>query len=214
MADVSSASATSDSGYQTHRRPASIRAVRAAAESTAMPHPPETIARARRMYAEGEPVLFICRSCGIGRDTLYRWIDGGTVTGEQRLEPLPRRAEGTARPPRVHRRRRRRTKGDRVALVQRLWRAAEAQVRDVEECLARGEQPPPEHQQGARTIATLAKTMRELIALDEAEGRGGTEDDGDMPQDIDEFRRELARRMDAFVAERLRAGVRGEPAEP
>ena len=56
----------------------------------------------------------------------------------------------------------------------------------------------------ARTLAVLVKTMRELLALDKHQGRrgaaGSSEHDDAGPRDLDEFRRELARRMDAIVA--------------
>ena len=61
--------------------------------------------------------------------------------------------------------------GDRVALVGRLWRTAEAQVRDIEERLARHQQQPDERERDARTLAVLVKTMRELSALDDNNGR-------------------------------------------
>jgi hypothetical protein len=94
--------------------------------------------------------------------------------------------------------------------VARIWRTAEAQVRDIEDRLRARAQPPDEREKDARTLAVLVKTLRELTALDEAEGRSETEDDDSGPRDIDEFRRDLARRMDAFVAERTRAGVPGD----
>ena len=62
--------------------------------------------------------------------------------------------------------------------------------------------------QCARTLAILIQAMRALKAM-----RGGApettttvdDDDDDMPADIDEFRRDLARRIDAFVASRTDA---------
>ena len=61
--------------------------------------------------------------------------------------------------------------------------------------------------QGARNLEALIQAMRALKGL-----RGGAAidtgpiDDDDMPADIDEFRRDLARRIDAFVASRADAG--------
>jgi hypothetical protein len=164
-----------------------------------MRHSPETVARARQMYADGVAFDAIRKACGMSTGALSYWIDGGPAKGERHLDPLPRRGI-----------RRRRTRGDRVALVARLWRTAEAQVRDIEERLMRNAQQPDDREKDARTLAVLVKTLRELSALDDAESRGETEDDDDMPRDLDEFRRELARRMDAFVTERARAGVSGE----
>lgn len=66
----------------------------------------------------------------------------------------------------------------------------------------------------ARTLATLTQTLRTLHQM-----RTGKPlepemiDDDDMPTDIDEFRRDLARRIDAFVASRIDAGdAFGNPA--
>jgi hypothetical protein len=73
--------------------------------------------------------------------------------------------------------------------------------------------------QGARTLATLIQAMRALKAM---RGHSFTEpgpienDDDDMPEDIDEFRLDLARRIDAFVASRTDAGdaVANSPPAP
>jgi len=62
---------------------------------------------------------------------------------------------------------------------------------------------PADAERCARTLAILTKTLQALAHM-----RGGAaeqgfrhdDDDDDMPADIDEFRRDLARRIDAFVA--------------
>ncbi len=165
-----------------------------------MRHSPEQVARARQMYLDGEPVARIRKVCEMSEGTLYYWFDGGPADGDLHLEPLPRRSNGIKRA-----RRRRRLSGDRVALVGRLWRTAEAQVRDIEDRLARHQQQPDERERDARTLAVLVKTMRELSALDDQTGGAAPQPDSehdDGPRDIDEFRRELARRMDAIVAAR------------
>jgi hypothetical protein len=162
-----------------------------------MRHSSEQVTLARQMYAGGEPVAHICQVCDMSAGTLYFWLDGGPPDGEGHLAPLPRRRVGV--------RRQLRLKGDRVALVARVWRTADAQVRDIEHRLARHQQQPDERERDARTLAVLVKTMRELSALDDmkdgvAPPADPEHDDG--PRDIDEFRRELARRMDAIVAAR------------
>ena len=177
-----------------------------------MPHSMDSILRARGDYAEGKKtVAAICEEHALELATLYRWLDGDIGPGEQKLEPLPRRRVTTA--PRTSRR-----PISRVALVRRMWCAAEAQVRDIEQRLT-GERPEPEdRERDARLLAVLVKTLRELTALDAAEGdrkqaTDVTPDDLDAPRDLDEFRRELARRMDAFVASRSGAGVPGGAAD-
>lgn len=66
---------------------------------------------------------------------------------------------------------------------------------------------------GERTARTLSILIRALHALREARGNhpepetsNDDDDDDDMPQDIDEFRRALARRIDEFVRSRAEPG--------
>ena len=77
---------------------------------------------------------------------------------------------------------------------------------------------PGDAERCARTLAILTRTLQALARL-----RGGAtehglrHDDDDMPADIDEFRNQLARRIDAFVASRTdgrNAGGVPEPAPP
>jgi hypothetical protein len=64
---------------------------------------------------------------------------------------------------------------------------------------------PAERERDARMLAVLVKTLRELAALDESHKdaaravQADPTDDDPVPRDIDEFRRELARRIQAFV---------------
>lgn len=179
----------------------------------AVQHTPETIARARSQYAAGELVAMICETNKMSRHALYYWVDGGPKFGPRHLPPLERRGGGATA------RERRRFSGDRVALVRRIWRTAEAQVRDIEDRLAAAGQEPPERERDARMLAVLVKTLRELVAIDAAlpAGKAGkvgkaaaeADDDDPVPRDIDEFRRELARRIDALVASRADRGVPG-----
>jgi hypothetical protein len=53
----------------------------------------------------------------------------------------------------------------------------------------------------AQTLSSLTETLQKLQRLRCAVPFSGSDDD-DMPADIDEFRNELARRIDAFVASR------------
>jgi len=54
----------------------------------------------------------------------------------------------------------------------------------------------------ARTLATLTQTLQALARLRGGPAPNAGSDDDDMPADIDDFRNELARRIDAFVASR------------
>ena len=136
----------------------------------------------------------------MSQDAPHHRLDDGPASGEPQLEPLPPRS-------------------DRASLVRQMWRTAEAQVRDIEERLLRDAQPADERERDARVLAVLAKTLRELAALDQANSDAAARaalsqsddaDDDPVPRDIDEFRRELARRIQAFVASRGGAGVAGD----
>ncbi|MBX3537375.1 MAG: hypothetical protein KF735_07055 [Chelatococcus sp.] len=87
----------------------------------------------------------------------------------------------------------------RSSLVARLWRTADAQVRAVERRLAEGETEPGEREKDARTLAVVVKTLRDLLALEAGEqtvdATTAKEKGGDV-RDLDDFRRELAERID------------------
>jgi hypothetical protein len=90
----------------------------------------------------------------------------------------------------------------RAALVRRLWRAVAAQIARAEayfeamtdetgESLARPEE-------AAKLLASLARTLKELDALEPADRRSEASDDS--PRDIEAFRAELARKLDRLLA--------------
>ncbi|MGH6768791.1 MAG: hypothetical protein ACRECO_07200, partial [Xanthobacteraceae bacterium] len=156
----------------------------------------EQIVYARERYADhSTTVEQIERETGMTSRTLYFFIDGAGG----RFPPLPRRL-------RSRRKVQRAPAGDRKSFVTRLWRTAERQVRDIEDRLVGKRQQPDERERDTRMLAMLAKTLRELSALDET-NTGLTDDNDDGPRDIDEFRRDLARRIDAFVESRVGAGL-------
>lgn len=172
--------------------------------------PPDTVALVRRLYAEGKTIKEICAASGIDNLTiLYGCIDGRYPDGSGVMSAkLPRRREGA---------RMRDCAGSRSALVARMWRAAERQVEEIEDRLAVAGIELAERESNARTLAVVAKTLRELAVVDEAENsRKGKKqapdddvDDDPVPRDIDEFRRELARRIHALVDSRTNSGGAG-----
>ena len=169
--------------------------------------PPERVALARRRYVEGATVKSICAETGIrSLEILYRCLAGEFDDGSGvKPEPIPRRRTGV---------RIRRHKADRAALVERLWRTADQQVQQIEERLQAAGLEPTEREGNARTLATLVKTLRDLSAFDQAHTPRGkqaanNDDDDPVPRNIDEFRRELARRIDALVASRTHGGGSG-----
>jgi hypothetical protein len=93
---------------------------------------------------------------------------------------------------------------DTAAIVPRLQSAVARVLPAIEALIAKlaaEAQRPREMEQTARALGTLMRTLRELNALlREHPLRAG--DDDPVPVDIDEFRFELARRINAFVASR------------
>lgn len=104
-------------------------------------------------------------------------------------------------------------KPKRGSLVARLWRTAEAQVREVERRLADGKIEPGEREKDARTLAIVVKTLRDLLALEAdehtVEATAPEEEGGDV-RDLDDFRRELAERIDRLRRARDADAAAGE----
>lgn len=115
------------------------------------------------------------------------------------------------------------SKAPRARVVARLWRTAERQVSEIEARLASLDGEPQALEREAKTLAIIAKTVRDLVAID-AEAREArncptcteqdrthgarksrpiqAEDDEDPgPQDLEGFRAELARRLDQLRSE-------------
>ena len=169
---------------------------------------PEIIAKARQAYIDGASARDICRDYEMSLHTLYVWLDGGPADFKPRLPAIPRRRDGAQRVPQ-------RIRGDRDAIVKRMWRTAERQVREIEQRLAVAGQEPAERERDARMMAVLVKTLAELSALDGCQKKSGArgaaksspepETDSDAQRDLSDFRRELATRIAALAD--------GEPAE-
>jgi hypothetical protein len=170
---------------------------------------PEQVALARRRYLERVPVRDILAATELKLGTLYRCLAGDFPDGSG-LAPAPialRHAGGRARD-RI---------GSRAALIARMWRTAERQVEEIERRLRASGLELAERESNARTLAIVAKTLRELAAFDESHkpAKGNKQapdddiDDDPVPRDINEFRRELARRIDALVESRADPGGAG-----
>jgi hypothetical protein len=98
-------------------------------------------------------------------------------------------------------------------MIDRIMRAADKQAREIGKRLAEDGVPLTEREQQTRSLAVLAKTMRELIALETAEAEAQKlqtrTDDDSIPRDIDELRRELTRRLNALLDARAAGARRG-----
>jgi len=90
----------------------------------------------------------------------------------------------------------------RTALAARLWRAAERQAAEVEQRIAAGPRPVAEAERDARVLSVLAKTLRELSAVDT--GNQDEDDEDAAPDDIDELRSALDERLRRLSLERAR----------
>jgi hypothetical protein len=104
----------------------------------------------------------------------------------------------------------------RVAVAARIQSVVEREMDAVERVLDKlGPADQAEAERTARTLASLARTLREIAALtrpDEVMPPDDADDDP-IPRDIDEFRRELARRIHAIIdARRSGEGGRGDEA--
>jgi hypothetical protein len=98
----------------------------------------------------------------------------------------------------------RKTKSSRKTLVARVSKSIERELFAVEQLLGDNGAPPAhdaETERRARTLASLARTLRELSQLQQADKKQKTNDDDSMPRDVNELRRELARKLDALIAD-------------
>jgi hypothetical protein len=162
---------------------------------------PEIIIGARQDYADGVPAEHIAAKWGMSTGALYKWVNG-EVAG-MNLLPLRKRRPCVRRirPP----------KGARLAVIRRLWDAAAQQVRELHVRLATM-QPPAEREADTRLLSVLVRTLRDLDVLDPRKesatppGTAAAKDHEADVRDIDEFRRDLVRKMDAVIAARAEAG--------
>jgi hypothetical protein len=91
----------------------------------------------------------------------------------------------------------------------RLQRVVNAQMEVIERTLrVLGPASNIEAERTARILATLSRTVQEIVATAEGDTRADAADDDPIPDDIDEFRYQLARRIRGFIEAR-RQGVDG-----
>jgi hypothetical protein len=86
--------------------------------------------------------------------------------------------------------------------ILRLRRAVLEELRAVEAMRAKLKRNPADAERTARTLSRLTETLQKLQRLQCTLPETELKDDDDMPADIDEFRDELARRINAFVDSR------------
>ena len=87
-------------------------------------------------------------------------------------------------------------------LLRRVSSAIERELTQIETIIC-GSNVHPRHrteaERRARTLASLARTLREVMLLRDREEKT-REDDDAVPRDLDELRRQLAQRLDELVA--------------
>lgn len=90
------------------------------------------------------------------------------------------------------------------ALIERVSRAIERELTQIE-VIVGGQYVAPrqrtEAERRARTLASLARTLREVTTLRLNEKKEKREDDDAVPRDLGELRLALARRLDRLVAD-------------
>jgi len=180
---------------------------------------PELLAEAKRLYELTlAPVDDIAAMMGVSRGLFYRVVRKGGWRGRRAhvgtfefahalsgtavatLTPTPAPAQqpraevGVAADPL--------SPEQRLAMALRIQRVVEREMDAMERILAviqPSDQIEAEH--GARTLANVSRALREIKALtdpDEVTPPDDADDDP-IPLDIDEFRNELARRINEFV---------------
>jgi hypothetical protein len=156
---------------------------------------PDVVALVRRRYLEGATVRAIAAESGTkSQQALYDCLDG-RYPDDSGSTPaaIPRRKPGMGLV---------RRKGSRAALIGRMWRTAQKQVKEIENRLKLAGLPLAERESGGRMLAVVARTLRELNAVDEAQKRAespNSTDDEHPPQNIEDLRQALARKLQEFV---------------
>lgn len=165
--------------------------------------PPEEIARARVLYEGTEvPVQDIAKMLGIGLTTLHRKIKlWGWIPRNARLRGLDAAAKAeiplaemaALAAPHI-------VTVENETLIGRVRTAVEREIVAIEAVLARVEGAKlrsTDAERAARTLATLVKTLREVAALQRDEKPEQASGEGeDEFRDLEEFRSELAERLD------------------
>lgn len=153
--------------------------------------PPAALA-ARALYLEGASLIRIRAETGLHSGNLYTWLDGPAAKSAGLPVVERRRAKVVGQ-------RRRGLASSRPSVIARLWRTAERQVADIETRLVAAGGDPATLERDAKTLSVLARTVRDLVALD-AEARqtdmtDPVDDETQAPPDLDAFRNELAEKL-------------------
>ncbi len=194
---------------------------------------PELLANVRHRYEETpEPVATMAADMGIHPYSMHRlakrkgWVRCNELPPRDLSPAMCLLAEANAveaaaipSPPRAALAGGGETAPADPSAIERLEQAVLKELSTVESMRAQlGCEPlrPLDAERAARTLSSLTQTLQRLQRLraGRAPDSGSNDDDDDMPRDIDEFRRELARRIRAFVRSRTGGGVCGGSQPP
>jgi hypothetical protein len=178
---------------------------------TRTPASREKIAEAKQLYERTlVPAEDIAALLGFSHRTLRRRVAewGWTRRKVGALEVTRLKPDKTGRTRAVRQTRPRKGAGavpdlpaERVALVERIQAAAEREIAAVEQIIKTlGASDPAETEGAARTLASLARTLRELQQLDIPTTGPAPTDDRPVPRNLAELRHSLARKLEALVA--------------
>lgn len=101
-------------------------------------------------------------------------------------------------------------------LIDRVSRAIEHELMQIEIIVAGRRVPSTQRSEAerrARTLASLARTLNEVKRLRAEEDKPKAADDDAMPRDLEEFRRELSRRLALLDAGRAQSSDCGDERE-
>jgi hypothetical protein len=188
---------------------------------------PALLAEAKRLYEQTlAPVGDIAAMVGLSRSNFYERVRAGgwrsrrakptfslalalADASRAAAEPLPvseppaagaEERDGPAVPDAAPV-----TPQQRMAIAQRIMSAVEQEMDAIHRILSTitpRDQLEAEH--SARTVASISRALREAFMLISPKEEGGQDDaddddDDSIPLDIDEFREELARRINSFI---------------
>jgi hypothetical protein len=178
---------------------------------------PECIADGRRLYELTlTPVADIAATMGISRRTLERRIHewGWTPRSAPRLA-ADRALTGVEPPANVESKPAAAASlsaAARMELAARIQNTVERGLDAVDRVLDKvGPADEGGAERSARTLAAIARTLHAMAAIAEPESEATPPDETDddpVPRDIDEFRRELTRRIRGFIEARRNGGSR------
>ena len=166
---------------------------------------PELIAMGKRLYEETDlPVREIAARMGMKRTTLNGRID---EWGWQRRQyspatppPAPARtSDAPAATPAA-------PTDEQLAFAARLQRVVDAQMAVIERTLTvLGPANSAEAERTTRILATISRTVQEIVATAQGSTTSNETDTDSVPRDMDAFRETLALRIRSFIEDEQRS---------